>query len=87
VRPIHAEAAAELGETILWLVGGGELVGQFYDAGLLDELIIQFVPVMLGKGAPVLPRRITSKNLAFRESRLLGQRLMAKLDVERTKSS
>ena len=25
----------------LWVVGGGELVGQFHDAGLLDEVWIQ----------------------------------------------
>jgi dihydrofolate reductase len=84
VRAVHAEAAAELGEKTLWLVGGGELVGQFYDAGLVDELIVELVPVTLGKGAPVLPRRITSKNLAFRDSNLIGQRLMVRLDVTRT---
>ncbi|MDN3920728.1 dihydrofolate reductase family protein [Roseateles violae] len=42
----------------LWLVGGGELVGQFHDAGLLDELIVQISPVTLGAGQPLLPRRI-----------------------------
>ena len=83
VRPIHAEAAAELGDRSLWLVGGGELVGQFYDAGLLDVLIIEFTPVTLGTGAPLLPRRITSKNLAFRDANLIGQRLMVTLDVTR----
>jgi dihydrofolate reductase len=86
VRPVHAEAAA-CGDKDLWLVGGGDLVGQFYDAGLLDELIIQYTPVTLGRGAPVLPRRITSKNLAFRDSHLIGQRLRVKLDVVRTESN
>jgi hypothetical protein len=28
--------------------------------------------VTLGKGAPLLPRRITSKNLAFRTAELIG---------------
>jgi dihydrofolate reductase len=42
----------------IWLVGGGELVGQFYDAGLLDELILQVGSVTLGSGKPLLPRRI-----------------------------
>ena len=27
-------------ETRIWLVGGGDLVGQFQDHGLLDEVII-----------------------------------------------
>lgn len=82
VRPVHAEAAALFGDGAdLWLVGGGDLVGQFYDAGLLDEIIVGMTPVTLGKGAPLLPRRITSKNLSFREVELVGQRLRIVLDV------
>ena len=38
--------------------GGGELVGQFADVGLLDEVIVSIAPVTLGGGAPLLPRRI-----------------------------
>ncbi len=44
----------------IWIVGGGDLAGQFYDAGLLDELIIQVGSVTLGKGKPLFPRRILS---------------------------
>ncbi len=43
----------------MWLVGGGELVGMFLDADLLDELIVSVTPVLLGSGAPLLPRRRT----------------------------
>ena len=50
-----AEAA---GGKNVWLVGGGELVGQFHDAGLLDEIILGVASVFLGSGAPLLPRRI-----------------------------
>ena len=42
---------------------GGGLVGQFYDAGLLDELIIQIGSVTLGAGKPLLPRQLTSPSL------------------------
>ena len=42
----------------LWLMGGGDLVGQFADAGLLDEVWVQYAPVTLGGGAPLLPRRL-----------------------------
>jgi dihydrofolate reductase len=42
----------------VWIVGGGDLAGQFADAGLLDELWVQYAPVSLGAGAPLLPRRI-----------------------------
>ena len=42
----------------LWIVGGGDLVGQFHDAGLLDEVWLQYAPTTLGSGAPVLPRHV-----------------------------
>lgn len=47
----------------VWLVGGGDLVGQFYDQGLLDEIILSVAPVMLASGAPLLPRKITNPPL------------------------
>ena len=34
----------------LWVVGGGDLAGQFADAGLLDEVITYIAPVTLGSG-------------------------------------
>ncbi len=40
------------------MVGGGDLVGQFADRGLLDEVWVQYAPVALGAGAPLLPRRL-----------------------------
>lgn len=55
----------------LWVVGGGDLAGQFADAGLLDEVITYTAPVTLGSGRPVLPRRLelklaeTGRNGAF----------------------
>lgn len=60
VRPVHREMVAAAGGKNVWLAGGGDLVGQFHDHGLLDELIIQVAPVTLGGGAPLLPRAITS---------------------------
>jgi riboflavin biosynthesis pyrimidine reductase len=33
-------------------------VGQFADAGLLDEIIVYIAPVTLGGGAPLLPRKL-----------------------------
>ena len=81
VRQVYAEITAKIGDTNLWLLGGGELVGQFYDANVLDEIILGMTPVTLGKGAPLLPRRITSENLAFRKAELLGQRLRIVLDA------
>jgi dihydrofolate reductase len=55
VRPVHAEMVAAAGGKNVWIVGGGELAGQFYDAGLLDELFVQVGSVTLGSGKPLLP--------------------------------
>jgi dihydrofolate reductase len=59
VRSVYAAAKAAAGDKDIWLVGGGELVGQFADAGLLDEVWVQYAPVTLGRGAPILPRRLS----------------------------
>jgi dihydrofolate reductase len=61
VVPVHAEMAAVAGDRNLWIIGGGELVGKFVDAGLLDELILGVAPVTLGSGAPLLPRRLVGR--------------------------
>lgn len=72
VRPVHAEMAAASAGKNVWIVGGGELVGQFYDHGLLDELIIQVGSVTLGAGKPLLPRTITSPPLRLLSVRAVG---------------
>jgi dihydrofolate reductase len=58
VAAMHAEMVATAGERNVWIVGGGDLAGQFADAGLLDEVIVYVAPVTLGAGAPLLPRRV-----------------------------
>lgn len=58
VRPVHAEMTRAAGGKNLWIVGGGDLVGQFLDAGLMDEIIVQVGSVTLGAGKPLLPRRL-----------------------------
>ena len=65
VRPVHEAMVAAAGGRNLWLVGGGEMVGQFADHGLLDEMILGIAPVTLGAGAPVLPRRLLSSRLTL----------------------
>jgi len=58
VASVHAAMVEAAGGKNVWLVGGGDLVGQFADAGLLDEVIVYVAPVTLGSGAPLLPRRV-----------------------------
>lgn len=73
VRPVHADMVAAAGGKNVWLVGGGELVGQFYDAGLLDELIIQIAAVTLGSGQPLLPRAIIRPPLRLLSATTYGE--------------
>lgn len=72
VGPVHEEMKKAAGEKDLWVVGGGELAGQFYDAGLLDEIVISFASVTLGAGAPLLPRRIVAPPLRLLSARQWG---------------
>ena len=58
VARVHEELARAAGGKNVWIVGGGDLAGQFADAGLLDEVIVSIAPVTLGAGAPLLPRRV-----------------------------
>jgi dihydrofolate reductase len=86
VRPVYEEMVATSPKKHIWLVGGGDLVGQFDDAGLLDEIWLWMRPVFLGAGAPLLPRRITTKRLTLREVRHSGQQLQLILNVARHKT-
>lgn len=72
VAPVHERMCAAAAGRNIWLVGGGELVGQFYDAGLLDEIIVQVASVTLGRGQPLLPRRITTPPLRLQSVRAIG---------------
>lgn len=72
VRPVHAAMAEAAGGRDLWIVGGGDLAGQFLDAGLLDEIVVTVAPVTLGAGAPLLPRRVASPSLSLRTAEVVG---------------
>jgi dihydrofolate reductase len=58
VATVHEAMAEAACEKNRWIVGGGDLAGQFADAGLLDEVIVYVAPVTVGAGAPLLPRRV-----------------------------
>lgn len=73
VTPVHQQMAAAAQGKNIWIAGGGELAGQFFDAGLLDELIIQVASVTLGKGLPLLPRLIAFPPLKLRSAQALGE--------------
>jgi dihydrofolate reductase len=72
VAPVHKEMQRVADGRNIWLVGGGDLVGQFHDQGLLDEVIIGMASVMLGSGAPLLPRRIVTPALQLLDAKAHG---------------
>ncbi len=63
VVTVHNEMVKIAEGRNVWIVGGGDLAGQFHDHGLLDELTLSVAPVMLSSGAPLLPRTISSPPL------------------------
>ncbi|WP_399685575.1 dihydrofolate reductase family protein [Xenophilus sp.] len=72
VRPVHDAMRAAAGGRNLWIVGGGDLAGQFHDAGLLEEIIVQVGSVTLGRGKPLFPRRLTQPPLVLVSARQIG---------------
>lgn len=50
IRRLKAEPGKDI-----WLVGGGELVRQAHDAGLIDEYIVTLIPIILGEGVELFP--------------------------------
>ena len=72
VQPIHTEMKDIAGAKNIWVVGGGDLAGQFFDAGLLDELVIQIGSVTLGSGKPLFPRYVLSPTLRLRSVQRFG---------------
>jgi len=72
VRDVHAEMTEAAGGKNIWVVGGGDLAGQFYDAALLDEVIIQVASVTLGKGKQLFPRRVTGPAWKLLSARQIG---------------
>jgi dihydrofolate reductase len=55
VAAVHADALDAAEGRNVWLMGGGDVVAQFADLGLLDELLLTVVPVVLGSGKRLLP--------------------------------
>jgi dihydrofolate reductase len=68
VRGVHEQMTAAAAGRNVWVVGGGDLAGQFADYSLLTEIILAIAPVMVAAGAPLMPRRLTSAELTLTES-------------------
>jgi dihydrofolate reductase len=80
VTTVHQRMVAAAGGRNVWIVGGGDLAGQFADAGLLDEVIVYIAPVTLGAGKQLLSRRV---ELRLDETARNGDFVCARFSVMR----
>ncbi len=69
------------GEGVVWVMGGGDLVGQFLDAGALDHIIMTLAPAFLASGKPLLPRTVYPDRLTLKGARTVGQFVEITYDV------
>lgn len=53
----------------IWMMGGGELIASFLDAGEIDEFDIHVIPVFIGEGIPLVAPRHRDVLLRLRSSR------------------
>lgn len=68
----HQELQKSANGKNIWLMGGGDLVGQFHDYGLLDEMHIQTVSVFLNEGKKLFSRK-TDTAFKIKEIRQRGE--------------
>src|SRR5262245_58816412 len=52
----------------IWMMGGGKLIASFLDAGEIDEFDIHVIPVLIGKGIPLIAPRHRDVSLHLRSS-------------------
>ncbi len=79
----EAELRSLAGDRDVWVMGGGDLAGQFFDAGILDRIELTVAPVFLSGGAPLLPRFIPAASLRLVEARQQGSFVSIRYDVIR----
>ncbi len=73
VAAVLPRLRAAAGDGDIWVVGGGDLAGQFLDIGVLDEIAVSVAPVFLTGGAPLLPRRIGADRMRLVSAEAIGQ--------------
>ena len=81
VGPVYRSMVEAAHGKNIWIVGGGELVGQFADEGLLDEIQLSIAPVTLGAGAPLLPRRLLASDMTLVSVERQGEFISATYQV------
>ncbi len=63
----------ERGLKLTWLVGGGDLAGQFLAADLLDELILTIAPALVGAGPALADGEFPPQRFRLAEHAQFGE--------------
>ena len=53
IQPFAQRLRAQPGRDI-WMMGGGEIIASFLDAGEIDEFSIHVLPIFIGEGIPLI---------------------------------
>jgi dihydrofolate reductase len=56
IRPFAQRLRSQPGKNI-WMMGGGEIIASFLDAGEIDEFRIHVIPIFIGEGIPLMQPR------------------------------
>ncbi len=62
-----------LGEKRIWIVGGNTVLAPLLDADLVDCLIVQVAPVLLGEGVPLFTQKEALRRFRLDEVKRYGQ--------------
>ncbi|MDL2251105.1 dihydrofolate reductase family protein [Lachnospiraceae bacterium OttesenSCG-928-J05] len=57
----------------IWIVGGNQLLAPLLDENLLDTMIIQIAPVLLGRGVPLFTQKEILRRFYLEEVNKYGQ--------------
>lgn len=57
----------------IWIVGGNTILGPLLDQDMVDNMIIQIAPVLLGRGIPLFSQEEMVKRFYLKEVKKYGQ--------------
>ncbi|MBS8265441.1 dihydrofolate reductase [Mesobacillus boroniphilus] len=63
----------EQSDGYVWLVGGGQLVKQFLEKNLIDEIELYIIPKLVGEGIPLFPEGTPPANFELTDTGRYGQ--------------
>lgn len=68
-----AEFVKGLGEKNIWIVGGNTILAPLLERDMVDHLIVQIAPVLLGRGIPLFTQREGLRCFRLDNARQYGQ--------------